>query len=220
MRDAAFTLLEPLVVLVVIAVLAAMVLPVVGTMRGKSDEAAAVRQMSQIGVALAQYTSEHDGQLPGPLWPGQIPAINPGLPSNNMGRLATRLAKYLETDPETRQLVPAFIPPAYKRTMPEAALEDARTYVINMAVVADEIVAPFGNLTLPQGHANREPRRVALIPGNAWAFSDADQQHPRVAGAIWSAFTPAQPVHAQRLAYFFNGSVGRIETAQLQTPTP
>jgi prepilin-type N-terminal cleavage/methylation domain-containing protein len=210
----AFTLVELMVVVAVVAMLAGMLLPVFSAARLQSDRAVALGQMRQIFGGVTLFASEHNNRFPGPLWPGQIPLLDPA----QSGRLAVVLAPYLGiVVPATPQLVPLFIPPAYQQTMGTAFLTGARTYVMNMAVpVANSgVVNPWGNITL----AGQTPGTMAGVPGTVWAFSDADQLHPRVVNAPWKAYTPPRIIHgANRLAIFFNGSAGPVTEDELALP--
>ena len=214
-RDA-FTLVELLAVLAVIAVLVGILMPVLGGVRSRQDRVVALSQMHQIAVALAAYPGDHNGTFPGPLFPGQLAMCDPA----RGGRLTVILAPYLGiTLPTTPRLVPLFIPPAYQRAVTADFLATARTYVMNMAVPMGGGVSlnPWGNATTSAGG---QPLAVALIPGQAWAFSDADQLHPRVIGTPWQANTPAAIIHGtRRLAVRFDGSAGDIDAADLALPT-
>ncbi len=215
-KTPAFTLIELLVVLAIVAVLAGLVLPVFGQVRSRADRVTAVSQMHQIAVALGAYPADNGGQLPGPLFPGQMPMLDPA----RNGRLALSLASYLDiTVPITPQLIPLFIPPAYKHSVTAAFLNDARTFVMNMSVplAGGSTINPWGNAATGVGG----PLAASLVPGQTWAFSDADQLHPRVVGASWSANTPPFKVHgAHRLAVRFDGSAGDVDDAELAIPPP
>ncbi len=65
-RSRAFTLVELLVVIVIIAVLAAFAFPVLRTMMRNGDQTAGLSNMRQIGAAFVIYAGEHDSQLPNP----------------------------------------------------------------------------------------------------------------------------------------------------------
>ncbi len=65
-RRAAFTLVEVLVVIVIIAVLAAFAFPSLRSMMRNGDQTAGLSNMRQIGAAFVIYASEHDSQLPNP----------------------------------------------------------------------------------------------------------------------------------------------------------
>ena len=64
-RLRAFTLIELLTVIAVIAALAAIILPVVDSMRRRAQQTAGLSNMRQVGAAFLLYAGEHDYQLPG-----------------------------------------------------------------------------------------------------------------------------------------------------------
>ena len=210
----AFTLVELLVVLAVIAILAALSMGGISKLGASSDRSKAVSNMRQIGTGITLFATDNDGKLPGPLWPGQMAQFDP----TRSGRLVRELASYLGIPTPTASKVETlFVPPAYRKAVSASFLDSARTYVLNMSVAdADQILVPWGNLaTSPSS----QPLKVAAIPAQAWGFSDADALHPRVAGASWAANTPQKPVHTpKRLAWFFNGSVAPVNDSALALP--
>ena len=210
-KPPAFTLVETLVVIAVVTVLAGLSLSVFGSVLQRADRTVALSQMRQISSGVGLYAADHNNRYPGPLWPGQVPLTDPA----ETGRLAVLLAPYLGINVTAPpQQVPLFIPPAYRRAVSAAFLTSARTYVMNMAVpaVTGGILNPWGNVTV----AGETPMFVGLVPGTAWAFSDADQLHPRVAAAPWKTNTPAAVIHPPlRLAARFDGSVGTVTDAEL-----
>lgn len=60
----AFTLVELLTVIGIIAVLAAIIFPVFATARGKARQAACSSNLRQIGMATQMYAQDYDGQFP------------------------------------------------------------------------------------------------------------------------------------------------------------
>ena len=208
---AGFTLIELLVTIAIVAILAALALTATGAARTQGDRAKAISNMRQIGSAIGLYAADKDSLLPGKLWPGQVAEFDPA----RAGRLVRELAPYLGLEtPAKPVVIDLFVPPAYRRMTPTASLPTSRTFVMNMAVASgNATINPWGSLAANDGSV---PLRLGSIPANAWGFSDADRQHLRVAGASWAANTPAQPIHKKRLAWFFNGSVSPVETADLQ----
>jgi len=210
----AFTLVELLVVLAVIAILAALSLGGLSKIGASSDRSKALSNMRQIGTGITLFAADNDGKLPGPLWPGQLAQFDP----TRSGRLVRELAPYLGIPTPTAPKVEAlFVPPAYRKAVSASFLDSARTYVLNMSVRdGDQIIIPWGNLASPPA---TQPLKLAAIPSQAWGFSDADALHPRVTGASWAGNTPSKPVHTpKRLAWFFNGSVGPVDDTALALP--
>ncbi|AHF90950.1 N-terminal cleavage protein [Opitutaceae bacterium TAV5] len=60
----AFTLVELLAVIAIIGVLAAIILPVLGSVRSKATAVRCSGQVRQLGVALQMYLQEHKGIMP------------------------------------------------------------------------------------------------------------------------------------------------------------
>ena len=61
-----FTLVELLVVIVIIAILAALLMPALGGVREKASRVKCANNLRQCGVALFAYAGEHNGELPNP----------------------------------------------------------------------------------------------------------------------------------------------------------
>ena len=61
----AFTLLELLVVISIIAILAGLAIPVFGRMKRHANQTACLSNMRQVAAAMLSYAGDHDSQLPG-----------------------------------------------------------------------------------------------------------------------------------------------------------
>ncbi|MFM7181297.1 MAG: type II secretion system protein [Verrucomicrobiales bacterium] len=213
--ERAFTLVELLIVIVIVAVLAIGGFAGYESLRRGADRSVALTQLRQIGAAIVSYGGEHGGRFPGPMWPGQMPMVDPA----RDGRLSRDLAPYLggpvPTQPELSSI---FIPPAYRKAVEPSRLNDARTYVLNMEVPLEDgtVINPWGSLADP-----KSPRSLSqtIPPGNIWAMADADQKNPRVASAGWKANTPLDPIHGrERQALYFDGRAATVSEGELARP--
>jgi len=69
-RQRGYTLVEILVVIAIVAILAAIILPVFAKARGKARQTQCLSNLRQIGAALTMYTDDHDGYYTrGQFWP-------------------------------------------------------------------------------------------------------------------------------------------------------
>lgn len=91
-RRRGFTLIELLVVLAIVAVLAAILVPVVGTVRSAARGVVCTNNLRQIGMVMLNYVNDEDGY-----WPAAV------VPSyGSLGSWIPQLAPYLElTRPAT-----------------------------------------------------------------------------------------------------------------------
>jgi type II secretory pathway pseudopilin PulG len=204
-------LVELLVVILIISVLASVAISAVRSVREHGDRVVGVSNLRQIGIAIKTYASDHDGVLPGRLFPGQVAVT--GKPE----RLCQFLASYLGvSDGQSAiRVVPAFVPPAYRRV--GISINDGRTYVMNMSMpLADGGTHnPWGSAVDPLSGSGPQP--FVSIQKRTWMMSDADKQHPRVANAAWKSFTPDAPIHGpRRQALISDGSVAVLETDELR----
>lgn len=204
-----FTLLELLVVIAIVGVLVALLmaaLPQALFAAGRADSASRMRSMGQ---AIFTSVADRQGLLPGPLWPGQVLVYD----DNPRGRLVSELADYLQVERRAEPyLVQRMIPRSYLAAMRDRNLNEARVYVVNKAIDLDgETLAPFG--ALGAGDVPLKTplplARFAQVPENErWMLAEADQRHPDVSTAPWSANTPPEPLHDNlRGLLRFDGSV-------------
>ena len=226
-RPSAFTLIELLVVISIIAVLAALLLPVLGKVQENANAIKCSSNLRQIGVAINAYTTDNDGLLPGPLSIAQYPMLTGGTLDDQS--LYKKLAKYLGYDDQVGPSTPRegtniFVCPSQQRVVKNVL---APVYVLNPRQIVELMKPPFGD-----PDANLDPVKKATLstwvdsttdPANprpvdlsqTWAIKDADQQAfigttTPVQPAGQSAM-PAKPVHGDfRNALFYDWHVGRL----------
>lgn len=102
-RQHGFTLIELLVVISIIAVLAAMLLPAVSTVKALARSSSCQSQLRQIGAAYVAYASDMDDLIPDAV------GFGGGLSTTHW---TARVASYLELDTSKRSLLscPAWNP--------------------------------------------------------------------------------------------------------------
>jgi prepilin-type N-terminal cleavage/methylation domain-containing protein/prepilin-type processing-associated H-X9-DG protein len=236
-RPSAFTLIELLVVISIIAVLAGLLLPVLGKVQDGANSTKCASNLRQIGVAINAYTADNDGLLPGPLSISQYPSLGvQGAPDE--GSLYKKLAKYLGLSDVVGASTPTergnvFVCPAYQRVVKKL---DAPVYVMNPLTITELGKPPFGD-----ADGNKEPVKKATLstwidttdPSNekpvelsrTWAMKDADQQ-AFVGSKIQiqpAGFTmmPLKPVHGDhRNALFYDWHVGKLNADLVRNDEP
>lgn len=98
----AFTLVELLIVIAIIAILAAMLLPAVSTARRRALEASCKNNQRQLGISLHLYATDHNDALPLNNYVYDVSTLNPITQSNSW---APGLAPYDLTPAKLRSSV-------------------------------------------------------------------------------------------------------------------
>lgn len=201
----AFTLVELLFTIAMVAVLAALAAGTVPGLISRADGADALAKIRQMGAAVLHYPADHNGVLP-PLFPGQVLEYEEG----RGGRIVTECAAYLGIEPQTgKYLVTSLMPRAYARLTEPNDKNAMRVYVMNTAMTNNGTVTnPFGRVTTPGKPPTGNTALASLAgAGNTWMMSTADQKQPNVASAPWRNNTPTEPPLVNRRAVFrFDGA--------------
>ncbi|MCX6982567.1 MAG: prepilin-type N-terminal cleavage/methylation domain-containing protein [Verrucomicrobia bacterium] len=201
-RKAAFTLIELLAVISIIAILAALLFAATGPARKAGDLTKCLANLRQIGAAIGTFIADHEGQLPGPLRANQSCWYNKADPAT----LGHQLASYLGVtlDYEKRRM-DVMVCPAWQRGAP---YKDDESFLLNTEVTVNGIVInPWGDADLGENPSSPAVPKVLVslsdVPlSRIWAIQDFDMQ------SIAKKKPPgiaAKPVHGdKRNALFFD----------------
>ena len=210
-----FTLIELLVVVVLVATLAALLLPLLAQARATALNRGCVSNLENIGQSLQLYTKDHHGLLPGPLWMGQPFEYT----ERSTNAMAYYLTEYLVT-PEPSALPAlskAFLCPAYEQFAPRSLLSAER---VSLIANQDLDVAPGeGRKVPPFGYPGRygkqasQPLDLETIklfgsPSDFWGLTDADRKNSPSENNPWFKQLPVKPVHGNyRNVLYLDGRV-------------
>lgn len=211
-----FTLIELLTVIAIIGILAAILVPVVGSVREAARSATCQSNLRQIGVAVHGYMGDNHDRLPGPSY--RQPAPEPRDSGGSGGHVQDHLLPYmgLENQPfgEPVEILEC---PSYRLRLDELQLN--RPYRTNYTQRDS-----FGmRKLLPLGlyPDNEPPRRLTELEGEhsmtrIWLFTDSHAGlWGEAEGSSVGVFTTADSPHGDNRNYLFlDGHVEALSIAQ------
>ncbi|MCE9610776.1 MAG: type II secretion system GspH family protein [Chthoniobacter sp.] len=206
---AGFTLTELLVVIAIIAVLVAILLPVFSVVRRSGDRTKCAANLRQIGAAIGNYTTDHEGYLPGPLWTWQSCWYD----GEDFGSLPTALGPYLSLAVGSEKArADVFVCPSWQKGGPY--LQD-ELLILNTTVQVDGTpINPWGDADLVDDsgesgtgpNAPQQAKRLVMLAdaglSKTWAIQELDllSPFPKVPRGI-----APKPVHGEiRNTLFFD----------------
>jgi prepilin-type N-terminal cleavage/methylation domain-containing protein len=218
----AFTLVELLVVIAIIAILTALLLPVLSQAKEKGYRTQCVNNLKQLSVAIQLYADDHGDQLPGPVWQGFYENYD----NVDYKRLTYYIASYmgLPAPLSTPQNAPLARCPSAARHWTEADpntqpmdLERPLSYIASVSVTninSGVVTRPFGYpySSPPFNNTNEAPKRLKEIynPTLSWALTDADQENA-VPAARYYSYLPETPAHGKvRNQLFFDWHIAAV----------
>jgi prepilin-type N-terminal cleavage/methylation domain-containing protein/prepilin-type processing-associated H-X9-DG protein len=225
----AFTLVELLVVVGIIAILTALLMPALSRAKEKSYRTHCASNLQQLAHGIQMYADDHGDRLPGPLWAGLYDSYD--------DQYDTRLPYFIATyfgmpapSATTRTLVVARCPAAVRRWTeppsgtPLESVDRPVSFLVTRAVTnaAGKVTYPFGYPFaggLPGGVGNQGtneiPKKMSELvqPASTWAIMDADQRNA-TSWARFYPFLPPQPSHGKsrnRLYFDWHVEAMRVE---------
>lgn len=215
----AFTLVELLAVIVIVAVLAGLLVAVIGAARRSAANAQCISAMRQIGLGTQLYLNDNKSRrLPGPVFIHILPKIraNNGVPNNY--HLFSFISSYLSRDAVStnRFILDEHICEGWRRDVPvDWKTVDVPVYMLNNSVMLSDdgiLRNPWGAPNNPNSQTSRYSEIVA--PETTWMLSDLDAINTNN-GAPQNL--PPSPVHGNhRNRLYFDWHVGSVPTAGSQ----
>ena len=176
-RRGAFSLIELLVVIVIIAILAGLLLPALGRGKAQAYNAACVSNLRQLGIATRLYAEDHQEQLPS----AEILPTMPIDPQNPLPRICDLLAIYVgRTGGTNTNSATVFrCPSDRKRFAPEGSSYEWNAELNGHRI--DETRTDSAFLLLKKGDLSGGVTNfvITLPPGTTPLFLDYDNFHPR-----------------------------------------
>ncbi len=205
----AFTLIELLVVIAIISILASLLIPSVTAALDRARLMSGANTMRQIGLAVSQYSNEHDSTLP------QCYRLQRAGMRDYPGRLASYTAPYLGLDDVQGDVNPYFGDAIWASALGVSStdlrfyllrVEDAPRFILNRWNRSEGKNFPWGTTV-----NDRTPASATYqipTPSSLWAMQDVDAGilpgHPLVT-PLWDDL---------RIALFFDAHVNTIPADQ------
>ncbi len=209
----AVTLIELIVAVSIVVVLCLALGIGLKQWRYSKNRAESIAVMHHIGMALAQYTSEHD-QLPSPLWSYQSPRYG-----ESSTLLIYHLAPYLQTTETNKDgdLLPGYVPEFLRQWYTTRKPSSPSIYMLKSSVETDD-----GRTIYLWGYPSGDNGPIA--PARWAALGASLPLSTTVALADWTTadqVTPSQKAHDLPSAFELQNYKTRlfldwhVETAQI-----
>ncbi len=218
----AFTLLELLVVIGIIAILAALLFPVLSRAKERGYRTQCLNNLKQLSTGIQMYADDHADQLPGPFWQG----VTENYDNQDTTRLCYFIATYLglpapistpQSAPFTRCPSAARHWTAADPATPPMSRAMPLSYIVSLYVTNDSsgvVTRPFGYpySAPPYTKEDEPPKHLHELanPSSSWAMVDADQQNASTQGPYY-IYLPATPAHGSvRNQLYFDWHIATV----------
>lgn len=174
MKNKAFTLIELLIVIAIIAILASMLLPALGRAREQAKKISCSGNLKQIGSGILMYASDEKGMLPphGEVFPGNN-VWQEYVAQNYLGVLKSSIGAWSNT-------ANPFICPSDKS--PESLHGLLNSYGMNYWITSSKQNRKFSGLTTPTETflASGCPKKYLIVgPLNTGSTLKIECRHPQ-----------------------------------------
>lgn len=237
-----FTLIELLTVIAIIGILAAILIPVVGSVRKSARLTQTASNLRQIGTGIQLYMNDNNNELPGRSGvtgngsPRGLQAYVPASFSfpggdNDRRNLAYHIAPYLQELRNGENTVEVLLDPLTRSESRNPAGKYMSVWALNHILSPGrtypqltQTVHPFGLGWGASGPVSYSIFGTLLNPSLTWAVISADQKLGETSNHAVGSFKdgPAEPVGGSyRYALFFDWSIGQIPVqTDLTTEVP
>lgn len=202
-RHSAFTLIELLMAVAIVAILATLILAAVGSMRKKAQATECVNNLRQIGVMTAIYAGEHNNEFPAPwngtaLWLDRLIAntrfdgnLSKARLAMAAGKEGTRCPVRLGSDIQYSELFRSRFSPVASRDGGEWWFNYGMNYVyLSTAASGSRIPIRMNSVQLPSQciyvtDSNIEPGGSPRDINRGWSAAYPYPRHDARANVLW-----------------------------------
>lgn len=220
-----FTLIELLTVIAIIGILAAILIPVVGSVRRSARLTQTASNLRQIGTGIQLYMEDNQEMLPGSN--GLQGFVSPTIffpgGDNDRRNLAYHIGPYLQDFRTGENTVEVLLDPLSRSESRNPAGRYMSVWALNLELrqgrsgypQLSETLYPFGQAWGPTGPSSYSIFGTDLNPSRTWAVISIDQKLSETSHYTAAfADSPAEPIgKTYRHALFFDWGVGQIPLA-------